>query len=188
MVATAAAQATAPGPRALAGWLVADAARLDAGQWWRAATGPLVHATWGHLVRDLALMLIAGVAYEQPLRRGFVALLASALVLPTLAVIVVDGAPAYYGLSGVSHALLAAALAYELGARRGRGRAYVAALAALGAIKVGYELITGAPAFPMALGHGIRQAPLAHAVGAAIGVGFGVAAALRRSRRSSACT
>jgi membrane associated rhomboid family serine protease len=39
--------------------LVADA-RIAHGQLWRAATGPLLHATWGHLVRDVALVALAG--------------------------------------------------------------------------------------------------------------------------------
>jgi membrane associated rhomboid family serine protease len=46
----------------IAGALIADG-RIVHGQLWRAATGPLVHATWGHLVRDVALVAIAGAGY-----------------------------------------------------------------------------------------------------------------------------
>jgi rhomboid family GlyGly-CTERM serine protease len=152
---------------------------------WRALTGPLVHATWGHLVRDVALTLIVGVAYEAPLGRRWPALIAAGLVLPALAVLA-SGAGVYYGLSGLSHALLAAALGFELRRRRGRARGYVAIVAAGLAIKVGYELVTGAPAFPMDLGPGVRQVPLAHAVGVALGALIGGVSGRgsRRSRRA----
>ena len=142
--------------------IVATAAHLAGGA---AVDGPLVHATWGHLVRDLSLLLIPGIAYEAPMKRVWPALLAAGIVLPWLAVRAA-GAPGYYGLSGLSHALLAAALAFELRRRRS---GYVALLCLLGAAKIGYEAATGAPAFPMDLGPGVHQAPLAHLVGAAAG-------------------
>ena len=43
--------------------VVATADGVRAGQLWRLFTGPLVHATWGHLVRDLALLIALGLAY-----------------------------------------------------------------------------------------------------------------------------
>src|SRR6187549_1216816 len=92
--------------------LVADGRIFD-GQWWRMVTGPFVHATWGHLVRDLALVAIAGVAYEAPLARTKLRVFAGGLILPPLAVLVARDADWYCGLSGLSHALLAAALSYE---------------------------------------------------------------------------
>lgn len=158
--------------------LVADGRVFD-GQWWRLVTGPLVHATWGHLVRDLALVAIAGVAYEQPLARVKLALFGAGLVVPPLAVLA-DGEVAWYcGLSGLSHALLAAALAYELRRRRGGARAIVLALCAVAAVKPIYELATGVPAFAMPLGDGVVQVPLAHVAGVAVGIACGLAAARR---------
>ena len=155
--------------------LVADAARVESGEVWRLLTGPFVHATWGHLARDLCVGGIAGIAYEQPLRARWPLLVVLALVLPAAAVLL-DGARGYGGLSGVSHAFIAAALAFEARRRRGRARGYVLAIAALGASKILYELATGAPAFPMDLGPGVAQAPLAHAVGVAVGVVMGLSA------------
>jgi hypothetical protein len=146
--------------------VIATAWHLEGGA---AISGPLVHATWGHLVRDLALTLLAGVAYEAPMRRVWPALIAVGLVAPWAAVIA-TGAPGYYGLSGLSHALLAAALTFELRRRHGRIRAYVAVLAAAGAAKLLYEAATASPAFPMDLGPGVHQVPIAHLVGAAVGV------------------
>jgi len=163
-------------------WMTGDAARIRDGELWRLATGPFVHTTWGHLARDLCVGGIAGVAYEQPLRARWPLLVALALVVPSAAVIL-DGAAGYAGLSGLSHAFVAAALAFEARRRRGRVRAYVLVLAALGAAKLGYEVITGAPAFPMDLGPGVHQAPLAHAAGAIVGAAVGLTGGRPRTGR-----
>jgi rhomboid family GlyGly-CTERM serine protease len=156
--------------------LVADGRSFD-GAWWRLVTGPFVHATWGHLVRDLALIAIAGIAYEGPLATHKLGLFAAGIVLPPLAVLVAEDARWYCGLSGLSHALLAAALAYEVIRRRRTARAIVLGLGAIAASKPLYELATGEPAFAMSLGEGVVQVPLAHVVGVLVGICFGLAAA-----------
>ena len=169
--------------RELAGALVAD------GRWavepWRAITGPLVHATWGHLVRDIALTAIVGVAYEQPLRRVWPALTIAALVVPTIVSLTLGGVSAYYGLSGLSHALIAAAVGFELRGRQGRARLYAAVVGAVLLAKVGYEMVTGAPAVPMDLGEGVRQLPIAHAAGVAVGAAFASSSRTMRSLPST---
>ena len=156
--------------------IVADGRVFD-GQWWRLVTGPFVHATQGHLVRDLALVAIAGIAYEAPLARVKLALFACGVVLPALAVLVAGDVSWYCGLSGLSHALLAAALSFEFVRRRGAARAIVLGLCAIAAAKPIYELATGAPAFAMSLGDGVAQVPLAHVVGVVVGIACGFAAA-----------
>lgn len=176
MIATTAAFAW-PGVQDL---LVADG-RIAHGQLWRAVTGPLVHATWGHLVRDLALVCLAGVAYEAPLARKWL-LFGGGLVVPGLAVLAAGEARWYCGLSGLSHALLAAALAFEAMRRTGAVRAAVLVVCAIAAIKPLYELVTGAPAFAMALGVDVHQTPLAHAVGVGIGILGGVTSTRTRDR------
>jgi rhomboid family GlyGly-CTERM serine protease len=159
--------------------LVADG-RIFEGQWWRLVTGPFVHATWGHLIRDLALVALAGVAYEQPLRANKLHVFAGGIVLPGLAVLVARDAQWYCGLSGLSHALLAAALSYEVTQRRGLARWIVLALCAVAAAKPIYELATGEPAFAMFLGAGVAQVPLAHVVGVVVGVACGLRSGTRR--------
>jgi rhomboid family GlyGly-CTERM serine protease len=155
--------------------LVADN-RIFEGQWWRLVTGPFVHATWGHLIRDLALVAIAGLAYEHPLRAAKLHVFAGGIVLPGLAVLVAQDARWYCGLSGLSHALLAAALSYEFTQRRGAARWIVLASCAIAAMKPIYELATGAPAFAMSLGNGVAQVPLAHVVGVIVGIACGLRA------------
>ena len=164
---------------AIARTLVADG-RIAHGELWRAATGPLVHATWAHLIRDLALVALAGATYEAPLRSRRAALFAGGLVVPPLAVLAAGDVGWYCGLSGLSHALLAAALAFELVRRRGAARGLVLALCAASAVKPIYELVTGAPAFAMSLGADVVQVPLAHAAGVAIGLLCGARAGLDR--------
>jgi rhomboid family GlyGly-CTERM serine protease len=164
---------------AVADALIADG-RIAHGQLWRAVTGPLVHATAGHLVRDLALVALAGIAYEGPLHSRRALLFAGGLVLPAVAVLAAGEAAWYCGLSGLSHALLAAALAYELVCRRGAARAIVGVLCVVCALKPIFELATGGPAFAMSLGPGVVQVPLAHAVGALVGIACGLAAGFDR--------
>jgi len=163
--------------------LVADGRVLD-GQLWRLVTGPFVHATWSHLVRDLALVALAGVAYEGPLARRRLALFGGGIAIPALAVLVAHDARWYCGLSGLSHALLAAALAYEAMRRRGAARAVVRVLCVVAALKPLYELISGAPAFPMSLGPGVAQVPLAHVAGVLVGIATGLSCDDERTRRA----
>jgi membrane associated rhomboid family serine protease len=171
---TAAALATGPSGTA-ARWFAADADRVAGGELHRLLTGPLLHVTWGHLIRDLALVAIPGIAYEAVLGRRWAIVVGLGLIAPAAAVLA-TGMPAYYGLSGLSHAVLAAVLVFELRHRRGAARVYVALLFAAGAIKLGYELVAGAATFPMDLGAGVVQVPLAHAVGAAVGIAVSASA------------
>ncbi len=167
--------------------LVADERIFD-GQWWRLVSGPFVHATWGHLVRDLALVAIAGIAYEGPLAAKKLYVFAGGIVLPAIAVLIARDAEWYCGLSGLSHALLAAALSYEVVRRRGAARAIVLVLCAIAAAKPIYELVTGAPAFAMSLGDGVMQVPLAHVVGVCVGIACGLAAGSAHTCRVDVCT
>ena len=183
-VVTAIALATGP-DGAAARWLVADRDALARGELWRAITGPFVHVTWGHLVRDLALVLVPGIAYEAAFGRRWRLVIVAGLIVPAL-VVVATGTPAYYGLSGLSHACLAATLGYELRHRTGPTRWYVVALLAAGIGKIGYELATGAPAFAMDLGPGVHQATLAHAAGGALGLALALAPA--SATASASCT
>jgi membrane associated rhomboid family serine protease len=156
--------------------LVADHRIFEDGQWARLVSGPFVHATWGHLLRDVVLVAIAGVAYEGPLASRKLHLFAGGIVLPALAVLVARDADWYCGLSGLSHAMLAAALSYEFTQRRGVARVIVLLLCAVAALKPLYEVAFGIPAFAMPLGDGVKQVPLAHVVGVVVGIACGLSA------------
>jgi membrane associated rhomboid family serine protease len=152
--------------------------RVFHGQWWRLASGPFIHATWSHLARDLSLVALAGIPYEARLGRAIWGL---GLVVPPL--LALRGLDWYCGLSGLSHALLAGALAYEALRRRGRTRIAVVALGAIATLKPLYEIATVAPAFPMALGPHVVQVPIAHATGVVVGLACVLARHLAYRRR-----
>lgn len=158
--------------------LIADGDAIAHYQLWRLLSGPLVHATWGHLARDLALLLFVGVAIERELGRGYPLLCLLGLAVPTVVSLGHPQIDVYFGTSGLTHALLAAMICHVLWSSRSEVRTphWMLALAALGGLalfaKVIWELTTGVPVFPMDLGPGIRQVPIAHATGAAIGALF----------------
>ncbi len=156
---------------ALARALVAAAGPLHDGELWRLLTGPLVHVTPGHLLRDLAVFLVVGALYEPVLGRRFVPLLALALAVPTAAVFAAQPAlGAYYGLSGACNALFVAALLTEW-RRAGclRPPWWVLALAVAHGAKTAWELTTGTLLFPLDLGARVEPAPVAHGVGSLVG-------------------
>lgn len=157
---------------------------------WRIFTGSLVHASWGHLIRDGALVIVVGAAYEARLAAAWPWVIALGLAAPPL-VVIAGGDAGYYGLSGLAHAMLAAALADELARRR---HPALVALAIAFAIKLAYEAIASPDASAtsilprsawLALGPHVHQAPIAHLAGALAGVAVVLSRrASRRSRRS----
>lgn len=156
--------------------LLAERGAVRSGELWRLITGPLVHATWGHLVRDLALLVGLGVAFEGFMGRRWLLACVFGLLGPTALVLVLDPSLAgYCGTSGLTHALLAAASVYI--ARDPSVPRWLRHLAITGLglllAKIAYELALGAPMFPMDLGPGVHQLPLAHATGALIGAVIG---------------
>lgn len=158
--------------------VVADCSTIDDLQVWRLFTGPLVHATWAHLLRDMALLVFVGLAFERELGRRYALLCLLGLGVPTVAALWDPTIYIYYGTSGLTHALLAAAITHTLLARHPdfRTPAWMRGLAALGGLalvtKVLWEVAFDAPLFPMDLGAGVRQLPSAHALGAAVGILF----------------
>lgn len=162
LAAVATACALSPALAGITAALIADPEAVAAGQWWRLATGPLIHGNAGHLAVDAGVLLVVGLAYERRLGLAWPALILIGLVVPTAAVLIADpGLTGYYGTSGLTHALLAAVILHEL---RGPARRW-AAIAGLALIaKLVFELSAG-PIVPVPLDPGARQVPLAHLAG-----------------------
>lgn len=151
--------------------LVADFSSIRQGALCKLVTGPWVHATPGHLARDLAVCLLLGAVYEHPLRSRFRWLLLAGLVVPTAAVMLArPGLGFYCGLSGTAHALMVAALTYELRRARGRSAAWITMVAVLFGGKLVFESLAGTMLFPIDLGNTVRPVPLAHMAGALAGL------------------
>jgi len=159
--------------------LIAERGPTLGGQFWRLFTGPLVHATWGHLARDLALLMFVGIVFERELGRRWWLACGAGLSVPTLASFLADkNLEGFLGTSGLTHTLLGLVLVYVLRWERDadpwmRRAALVGAV--LLAVKVTYEMIANAPMFPMDLGANVHQLPVAHFSGAIVGALIGVA-------------
>jgi len=83
---------------------------LQAGELWRLVTAHLVHLGWGHLLLNLAGLLLTRLLLDDALRTvdWFAASLAAALAIDAGLYFIAVGIDWYVGLSGVLHGLLAA--------------------------------------------------------------------------------
>ncbi len=154
------------------GWrgaLQLDFARVSAGELWRLGSCELVHWSNQHLWWDLSTFAVVGTACEREDRpRMALCLLLCLTVIPMLVYAAVDGIAFFRGLSGVDCGLFALAAAGVARSSRRRvrnaGRAALAILAA----KVSFEALSGQTVFVH--GDPVAAVPLAHALGATIGV------------------
>lgn len=165
-------------------FFVWDRPALVHGEFWRLWTGHLVHFGPSHLVADLIVFLIAGVWLERispPKLRWLL------LVLPpVLGVVLFRGEPGmtrYGGLSGVTAGVITV-LGLELVGERGWRGIGTVLLLVLG-LKIGFELIRGAPLVADFAADGVRSVPLAHVAGGLLGaIGWGAVEGWRRWRRN----
>ena len=153
-----------------------------AGQWWRLATGHLVHADGAHLGWNLAGAGLVGWLFAAEYSwRGWCAIVAASVAAIDLGFLALGpGLDWYVGLSGVLHGCMAAGLAAWIARSRDP---LVIAIAAVFAAKLAWEQWHGALPFTA----GTLAVPVvveAHAYGA-LG-GLGAAAALRFGRRRPA--
>ena len=154
-------------------------ADVAAGEGWRLFTGHFTHWTAAHFVWDWLAFVALGAALEPKGRRRLGALLlCSALAIGGAFLLFEPHLHTYRGLSGLDSALFG--LAWTLVLRRsvtqrGRLAARTLAIAALGAGFVGklaWELVTQSALF-MPANSPFVPVPLAHAIGAGLGVAFG---------------
>jgi rhomboid family GlyGly-CTERM serine protease len=154
-----------------------DRAALAAGQWWRILTAHMTHWNAEHLVWDAAMFLILGAVLERQNRRQFILGIAAASVAISAAVwFLQPELNTYRGLSGVDTALfvmLSVGLLHDALSGQDRSRWAIAVpvllLVALAGKLVG-ECVTGEAFFVNAENAGFVPVPLAHVVGAAVGL------------------
>ncbi len=150
--------------------LIYDRDALLGGQLWRAVTGHLVHADSGHLVWNLAALLILGAAYEGLVRPRAVAYLGAVLAgmisVDLWLLWVEPGWERYCGLSGVLNTLFVL-LALELWRKTRSMLALLPIVAATA--KIGGEAWLGSSLF---WSGGWDTVPGAHLAGIAAGVMF----------------
>jgi len=119
------------------------------GELWRLVTGHLIHLGWAHWALNAFALTLVSLLARRPLGLGDMARSIPALAAAiSLMLLVFDtDVPDYVGLSGVLYGLVLLVLWPQ--AREGRWLAW-AALVYL-AVRVGWQLLSGAPAMEAAL-------------------------------------
>jgi rhomboid family GlyGly-CTERM serine protease len=154
-----------------------DRGALAAGQWWRAVTGHWVHWSTDHLFWDAATFAALGMLAElRSRRRVLLCVAGSAAAIATGLWCLRPDIMFYRGLSGIDSALfafVAAGFLRDALARRHRFGAGAAGAALCGfALKLAWELSTGSALFVNDTG--FECLPLAHVLGAAVGLPLGL--------------
>lgn len=160
-----------------------DRGALARGEVWRLLTGHLTHWSFDHLAWDVLAFAVLGAACEIVDRRRFLLCLAVASVTISLGLVwLLPGIETYRGLSGVDASLLVL-LTVSLARPGADGAPWIriAGFGALGAFvaKVAFEVVTGRAVFVAAAGD-VVTVPLAHVLGAAVGLALGLSGARGR--------
>jgi rhomboid family GlyGly-CTERM serine protease len=151
---------SALGPRALAD-----------GELWRLWTGHLVHFGPAHLRGDLLAFLVWAALLESESRRALAQILL--LVAPLLSLSILFCYPTleqYRGLSGLDCSLVVT-LIWSRGLQSARLRSVGALGLACFVFKCAYEVVVGKAILAPDLGAGAKLLPLAHVLGAVLGLG-----------------
>ena len=151
---------------ALADGLQYDRAAVLKGELWRIVTCHWTHWSLDHLLWDLAVFVGLGAACEQMNRSRYLAgLTLSAILIPLTVLVLLPGIETYRGLSGLDSTLFALLVIFNLDKRLSLGVGFFVGFL----LKTAYELATGGTVF-VSGSPDIVSVPLAHAVGAAIGI------------------
>jgi rhomboid family GlyGly-CTERM serine protease len=167
---------TVPG---IADWLQFDRQAILSGELWRVLTGHLVHWSADQLFWDGLACGFLGSLCEREDRGKFLrCVLVSALAIPLVLWFAAPQMATYRGLSGVDSTLFALA-AIRIGREALFEKHWIkfgltAIVAAGFALKIGYELVTGATLFVDSTAGGMTPVPLAHVVGALVGLVCGL--------------
>jgi rhomboid family GlyGly-CTERM serine protease len=165
-------------------WLQFDSGAVAAGQWWRIVTGHVTHWNLDHLFWDGAVFAVLGVLCERRNRVCFfVGLLAAAVLIPLSVWLLSPEMQTYRGLSGLDTGLFTMLAVWTLAEKWRAGQWYwvtllLGLLAGL-VVKIGFETFTGGTMFVDAATANFQPVPLAHVVGAAVGIVVAVLAAFQ---------
>jgi rhomboid family GlyGly-CTERM serine protease len=162
-----------------ADWLQYDRSAVAGGELWRIATCHLTHWSFEHLFWDVTALLFLGFVIEQDKRRRLLTCIGlSAVLIPLVVHVCMPELSTYRGLSGIDSAvfmLLAVTLLADSWDRRDWGWTLVCSAVMGGfAAKTGFEFVTGTTLFVDVTSAQMLPVPMAHVVGAGIGVLCGV--------------
>jgi rhomboid family GlyGly-CTERM serine protease len=163
-------------------WLQYDRLAVASGELWRVLTGHWTHVSGDHLFWDVLMFAVLSMPCEQRHRRSYLACVASAVLLIPLGLwLIMPDLLLYRGLSGIDSALftLLTVSLFRQG-YRARHRLWQVALGMLCLAfmaKVGYEWMTGSAVFVHSQAVHMVPVPLAHGIGAVLGVVVGCTAA-----------
>ncbi len=150
---------------------------IVAGEWWRLVTGHLAHWDASHLFWDGVVFVALGSWLEKCNWRSYVGLLVAAAVVVSIGVWhLLPELENYRGLSGIDTTLfVVVATTYLVDCVRtgNRRMALVAGGLMVGlGLKTLFETVTGGTIFVDAAAAGFAPVPLAHLLGAAVGIAF----------------
>ncbi|MDX2187567.1 MAG: rhombosortase [Opitutaceae bacterium] len=163
-------------------------AGISNGEVWRLVTGHLCHFSPSHLLWDVLLFIALGTWVERRSRRAWLAVVGIGALAVSLAVWwLAPELQRYRGLSGLDSALFAW-IAFDLTRFGWKARRWSATGLGGGALigllgKSCYEGVTGSLLF-VDPGQQFVPVPLAHGVGALVGIGVCLATPLLSARRS----
>jgi rhomboid family GlyGly-CTERM serine protease len=152
-----------------------DPVAVESGQWWRLITGHWTHWSADHLWWDALVFLCLSIICERGGRlRYLTCVFASAMCISLVLCWTQSSAMIYRGLSGIDAALyvllLGMIVRQQITARQWTWIP-VAALFFLGFVaKICYEITTNSTVFVDSSTSGFVPLPLAHAIGAAVGL------------------
>jgi rhomboid family GlyGly-CTERM serine protease len=152
---------------ALQSALIYDRAAISSGEWWRLATGHLVHYSPSHFLFDVLAVFVTGSLIEVRRYRGFGWLCLLAAAASGVVLFIAVPQMAYYGgLSGIATAAVVYLCLHGL--REVRAWSWLcAAVLAILTVKIGLELVLGISITMYATTQPFVPIPISHVVGAA---------------------
>jgi len=156
-------------------WMQYNRTLVGHGELWRLVTSHWTHWTGEHLLWDVgAFCVLLFLALRISRRRTLTILAAASILIPLIVMICLPDMEHYRGLSGLDSALYVFVACIFL-KRAHREKDKVGYVLLLGLVlgfgaKIAFEIVTGQTLFVQSMGAGITGVPLAHLIGACIGL------------------